>query len=496
MLAGCGSPAQGDESIESGEIGSSPALLGTVSGSGLTDQHLNFRAAESVLSTISPTSLRHVATYNAVDSPPNLVYTNTTRTIRRNTSLMGWANWRLTDGVITNEGRVRPPPGWAVLWGDPAIARNSGNSNLLYIANLGIPNLKFPTSEMIEGPVDPAGLPASFCGSFLGGACIARSTNDGQSFTVSASDCLQRTDSTCPGGHFYDGGSLASSGSGRMFAAFNDVTTSRHDVYQAQSMTGSFQRISDFGIAVSLHPRIRWGARFPTGTDSTGALYMLYVTTALQLGIARYDGGGNLTGPWTIASWSSNVFPTFNNVNLADRFIRLGPEYDFDIGFNESGVREIRIVYSVADGNGRIHMNGASCTVNFPNFTCAPKGALWSTSAMFSTTHQWNSHIAFGQTPNGANTWQVSFYNSVMGTNNVELWKMKLSNAGMGPVTRQETAQVACPDLRGYWGDYDNVVPSFGQFLRLFTDSSHSSCVQQQFTANPMFASVAGWVPN
>jgi hypothetical protein len=504
MLAGCGGPAPGDESVESNEIGSSPEALGSIPALGLSNQHLNFRAAESVISTHNPITNRHVVTYNAEDSLPYLEYTAADRFIMKNASLLAWADWR-TDGVVTHEGRVRPPAGWSVLWGDPAVERNRADRNFLYIANLAVPDNKWPSQQYIQGPITTS--QAGLCGSFIGGACIARSTNDGQTFTVSSGNCIKRTSAACPAGHFYDGASLAPTfnvsggtvtGTGRMFAAFNDVTRGRHDVYQQQIIGGSFLKVTDFNVPVILHPRLRYGRTKPNAGVDAGALYMLYQQQDGRLGLARYDGGGGLNGPWAIATWTAPVTAISQNpVVLAPGLeLRTGPEYDFDIGYNDANVQEIRIVYTVSDPDGRLHVNGASCVVNFPTVTCSPK-AVWSTQFLFPTRQQWNPRISFGNHPAGGAVWHYSFYHSVPGTGNVEVWKTRVTNSSMGPVQLQEPAQLACPDNRGYWGDYDNMVPTIGgQFLRPFTDSSHAGCVRQTFNATPMFASLTGWLGN
>jgi hypothetical protein len=41
------------------------------------------------------------------------------------------------------------------------------------------------------------------------------------------------------------------------------------------------------------------------------------------------------------------------------------------------------------------------------------------------------------------------------GGNQVEIWRGNLPNSNTFSTIREETAQVPCPDLRGYWGDYD-----------------------------------------
>jgi hypothetical protein len=47
--------------------------------------------------------------------------------------------------------------------------------------------------------------------------------------------------------------------------------------------------------------------------------------------------------------------------------------------------------------------------------------------------------------------------------------------------------QVPCPDLRGYWGDYDSMTAgSDGLFHRVFSDSTGGACTAQAYASTPL----------
>ena len=143
-------------------------------------------------------------------------------------------------------GRVSPPSNWAALVGDPAVTRNRADSNLVYMSDVAVPRSKFPfLAGRIEGELERSDLPSSFCGGYVGGGCIARSTDDGRTFSLSNADCVSRTSAGCPNGDVYVGSDLETSPEGRVYAAFTDRSRNRVDVYMATSPTGSFARVTD-----------------------------------------------------------------------------------------------------------------------------------------------------------------------------------------------------------------------------------------------------------
>src|SRR5664279_3525301 len=89
---------------------------------------------------------RIVVAYNDDTNDGTLVtYTSSTRHINSGASNMGWSysddggtNW-------TYGGKIKPPPGWAVLWGDPATTTSQTNFNVAFMSNLAMPNGKVPS---------------------------------------------------------------------------------------------------------------------------------------------------------------------------------------------------------------------------------------------------------------------------------------------------------------------------------------------------------------
>lgn len=425
------------------------------------------------------------------DDPGFITYNNNSRQVRPNTSMMGF--FQLSpdfdpDEAVGVSGRVRPPAGWSVLWGDPAITRNRANPSRIYMVNLAVPTSKFPASGTIEGPVNPSGLPAEFCSAYLGGACIARSSNLGASFTLAASDCVQRITPSCPNGTFYDGSDLETDTSGRVYAAFTDVSRNSTDVYLATSQTGSFARVTDppGGGSTVMHPRLKFG---PSG------LYMLQLTSSFNLTISRYPAGSSRSGTWTTPVQVASSI-TASDVVLSDRSLRLGPEYDLDIGPNEFGSQEIRVVYTVIV-NGNHHVRAAKCTTG-TTISCS-QPSVWRTD-----THggkQWLPAIVAGTTAAGAPFWEISYHSTqnFPGTNKVELWRGLLTNSNTFGTVRQETFQIPCPDNRGYWGDYDGMSSGTdisgvqGFTYRGMSQSFAGNCSRAQYTASPMWAGITLW---
>ena len=173
-----------------------------------------------------------VVTYNDdTNHDPTITYGPNSRKIQSGASQMGWSYSKDNGQTWTYGGKVAPPKGWAVLWGDPAITVDNGAYSYVFMSNLAIPDSKMPAGG-ISGSVIVSG-----ADSYIGGACIARSTDGGVTFK--SYQCVSNTaKNSVPNsekGHFYDGGSMASSSAGEIYAAFVDVTTSQIDVWRSPS---------------------------------------------------------------------------------------------------------------------------------------------------------------------------------------------------------------------------------------------------------------------
>jgi hypothetical protein len=459
FLAACSGEAQGlGAGAEEDNIGTVQAELGSAP--------QLFLSAETSLVTRTGGSYQMTLTANCEDIN-KITFTDTTRTVNRGASLMGWLS---TGTAGYTSGRVAPPTGWAVLWGDPSSTTDFFDGTT-FINQLGVPNAKFPASGSISGPMN----------GFIGGACIARSFDAGTSFGVNAArDCVQRKTTSFPNGTFFDGSSMTSDRYGRNYAAYNDVDLGTIDVFMTLTSTDPFVRISDPfpGKSMNNHPRLRatTDAGLLVAAQSGGTLYL-----------ARYDGGtssGTWTTPTTVAT---GVVGEGTSVTLSDRSIRVGPQYSFDVGKNEAGVDEIRFVYSVKGTDSRFHMKGAKCNVA-PPISCSAV-SVWDTTSFGGD--QWNPLVAYGVI-GGVHTWKASSYsrqNSPNG-NLVEVWGGRITSNGFSS-SRIVTSQTPCPDLRGYWGDYDDLdfdKATSNRFVRGFVDSTNGTCTRKQYVAYPMNA--------
>jgi hypothetical protein len=476
-------------------VAATSAALGTVLST--PDQHLwTLGASETAVSSWDGNRLLTM-TFNADDHYGLVQYANNSRQVYPGAGGAGFATYDANNKVVKYSDApmvMRPPSGWSVLWGDPSIVRNRADQTKLYQAQLGVPSSKFPSSGMIVGSMDSGGS----CGSFLGGACISRSTDGGQTFTTSANDCMRRITSSCPNGTFYDGSDMTSSPEGRVYAAFNDVTRSRIDIYMATSPTGGFARLPGFNVTSALHPRLRYG--------SDGGLYVLFEDANNELMLARYNGGSSNSGTWTThaVEGSSGITNGGADVVLSDRAIRMGPEYDFDVGLDDDGSAQIRIVFVLRNGNGKHFIKAVRCTMG-TSISCAQPSA-WNTAS--TAGDQWGPAIAFGfHALTGKVAWYISYYsrqNNANG-NTAELWGAEITDPpGTSSLTpfNLESAQIPCPDIRdlshpntvgGYWGDYDHMAGTISFMWRGFTDSSHATCQRQMFHSTTNYAALSMW---
>ena len=78
------------------------------------------------LSVVNGQRIETVTSDDETDEIPNFVtYTDSSRTVFRGYSLVGWS-YRIRTAQspnppFTHAPKLRPPSGWAVLWGDPSI---------------------------------------------------------------------------------------------------------------------------------------------------------------------------------------------------------------------------------------------------------------------------------------------------------------------------------------------------------------------------------------
>jgi hypothetical protein len=413
-----------------------------------------------------------VVTYNdGTDGSSTIKYTSQTRTVLPGASLMGWS-YSLDKGQSWKYGgRVLPPKDWAALWGDPAITTSGTHYSIVFMSNLAIPSSKMPQNG-INGPVND----------FLGGACIARSTDGGKHFQVHQMLSNQS--------HFYDGGSMAAAKKGEIFAAFVDVDTNQIDVWRAPDDSGQFAAMPNPfpNMQMYSHPRLRINpyddALYVAAQGSDWAVYM---------------------SRWTDQAWSPPVRVSNGAVELYPQMkfttgttLRTGPQFSFDIGAasTDDDRDAVRVMYTQRDEKtGRLFVTGSYGKPDLSAFWAAPQ---WGTTPGNLNTpgDQFNPNVRAWQGLIGLPpVWKATFMNrDPNAADEVDLEQGNLAYLPNGtriylPFHAIDDIPV-CPDLRGYWGDYDDLeIVGFteggaAQFLRTVSDSSMGCQQRWEYTSH------------
>ena len=175
----------------------------------------------------------------------------------------------------------------------------------------------------------------------VGGACFAKSTDSGLTFTVV--QCISNTAAPLPGGHFYDGESLAATPSGAIFAAFNDITTARINVWSAPNVNAPFVQIAEpFPSMMSLmHPRLRAGADGSLYAAAPFAATLANGTQGPVVFINRY-----VNGAWGTPQQASEIMlASVVSIDLIRQFSATNskfgwrPQFSFAVGSRPSAAR-------------------------------------------------------------------------------------------------------------------------------------------------------------
>ena len=461
-------------------------------------------AAYSQSETASTTALSSgktiaVVTFNDGTDPSNKVeYTATTRLIKSGASLMGWSYSTDNGASWTYGGRVLPPAGWAVLWGDPSITTSRKNYATVFMGALAIPNGKLPAGG-INGSVIVSG-----ANSYIGGGCIARSTDGGKAFAIK--QCVQNTaKNNTPNselGHFYDGGSLAAGEDGAIYAGFVDVTESAIDIWRASDHNASFVKIADPfpGIEIATHPRLR-------ASPFDASLYVAGQSSNGQIWINRY-----LSGQWGTprSAGFGIVYPCvpFDSPSACSDSggtlkVRTGPQFSYDVGAqtDERGRDAIRFLFTVRDAaSGRLHLASRSCDLDLTDCYTWQGTPDWGTPVSQNVAidyfnplvRAWRGFI--GLPP----TWMSSYnYRYGLPASGVYIARAVLAYLPSDPSQRlwfpidAYKNMPICPDRRGYWGDYDDLTllgfkNDSPQWLRTVSDSTASCRVRREFDSDPL----------
>jgi hypothetical protein len=426
---------------------------------------------------------RIVVGFNDDTSQTAIQYGPTSRKVTSGASMMGWS-YSEDNGVTWHYGgRLSPPPGWAALWGDPALTTSRSQYNLVFLSNLAIPESKLPAGGT-SGGLD---------GATLGGACIARSTDGGVRFTNF--QCVTNTTRQSRG-DFYDGGSMASSMSGEIYASYVDIDRAQIDIWRSPDGRQPFALLPPPfpNYYIGSHPRIR------VGTD--GTLYAMALAQASSGdSIGALVGNRYRNGTWGDPKVILGGVPIYPKVDFANSVLglpltlRTGPQFSFDFGARSAGFDDsIRWLVTQRNDQDWLFVRGGVCDEQLSDcFFLDP----WTFPSQGPGARQridvFNPNVAafpgliFAIAPR----WEASFltrYGNSSTTINV-------TRATLGylesedqpakpfsiPVDIARNALV-CPDHRptshgDYWGDYDGFLSvqvdgDRVRFLRLMTDSS------------------------
>lgn len=419
-------------------------------------------------------------TYNDdTKTEKTIIYGSNSRLVLPGASLMGWSN--SLDGGTTWSygGKVAPPNGWPVLWGDPSLATDFLDQRYVFMANLAVPAAKMPAGG-INGPLNPISGAA-----YLGGACIARSQDGGLTFGVA--QCVSSNND------FYDGSSLVAAGSPydrSVFAAFRDVDKNRIDVYMSPTPTGQFQQLANPfpGIPIGSHPRLRYDA-------TTGSLYVAALGAIdNKIYVNRYVSDGWRTP--VVASIQTAGKP---DIQLSDRVLRTGYQFSFDIGNpSAKGGDDLRFAYTAFDQqSNRYYIRGSYCSSDLSG-GCRDAPEWGTTPGNLSLTgDQFHPYVrAFTGFVNLAPVWKLAYTTREddPSGNTVSVREGNLDVLGDGTRVfvphRLPGGLLVCPDSRGYWGDYNelqfagidqNLNPLF---MLTFTDSSQGCVTRWDYTSH------------
>lgn len=437
---------------------------------------------------------RIVVSYN--DESGNagkIVYGATTRLVNTGASMLGWSYSNDGGAHWTYGGKVSPPTGWSVLWGDPAMTTSRTHYGVVFISNLAVPASKMPAGGISGALYGVNGQ------SPIGGACLARSTDGGVTF--SNYQCIRNTSPTAfsdsSEGHFYDGGSMAALSSGAVFAAYVDVYTAQIDVWRSPSDGGAFALLPPPfpGLIVQSHPRIRTAP-----LDSA-----LYVAAVVKVdgGFSRVYMNRYIDGRWgqpVAVSDSAVNYPTIDfgqSLLGAPLTVRTGPQFSFDVGAeSENGVDGIRMLYTRFDaGTQRYFIDAVACNKDLSGCHAVPGWRAGPGAPGEVSIDRYNPNVAawigfIGLPP----IWTGSYvYRYGKPASTVEVSRQTLGYVNGAPFTIPIDIYrnvPVCPDTRGYWGDYDDhlhVGFNNGEalFARFLTDSSKGCTVRGGFYATP-----------
>jgi hypothetical protein len=275
---------------------------------------------------------------------------------------------------------------------------------------------------------------------------------------------------------FYDGGSMASTTNGDIYAAFVAPDSDRIDVWHAPGEAAQFVKLANPFPGCSLigHPRLRVGYPALSLGGPNPSLFVAAQIQSCNTGVLG-DGPGAFgqviinrfhNGQWGTPRVASNPAVVYPEVTLSDRKLRTGPQFAFDVGTASSnGNDHIRMLVTRRDPkSSRLYVEGSFCRFDLST-SCKPAPEWGSTPGYYSYQgDQFNPNVrSFPGLFTIPPAWAGTFISrdKAPSSNTVIIRRGALAVLPDGSRImvgfKLADQGLVCPDNRGYWGDYDDL---------------------------------------
>lgn len=272
-----------------------------------------------------------VAVYNDFSLDNDFIYTPSAndpqnRQVRRGVSIMGWSYSLDVGKTWTYQGKIHPPTGWSAIWGDPSIAVDPNNRNIVYYAQMGATTTSW---DAVTGGANITDLSPGR--DMVDGFCIARSTNGGIDFSEVVCKKVGNGPATV------DRTAVTVDGLGRVYVALNRVA-------------GGVQT----GTAVFRSEMANWKQFAPLPDPSISSLSEPHLTTDTDgdVWFGSRDNRGEIGGDVSIMRFRQNAVSWDHFIHAAStcflslgdrdppyagqsRKLRNGHTYSFAVGLEE-----------------------------------------------------------------------------------------------------------------------------------------------------------------
>jgi hypothetical protein len=429
-----------------------------------------FNQSETALAISPDPNAGMIVTYNDKTSTDTTVIypvDSGTAEYHRGASLMGWS-WSNDLGQTWTHNKLPTPADWPLLWGDPAATASLRHPGIMYIANLASPLLKFNSAagvgDYVTEPEDA-----------LAGACVFKSTNHGQAFSLLFCDCENYD--------FWDGEHMAPDldADGGAFLASNNRKLATISIFHILSDDGpAHELLHPFpGQQFLNHPRVR-------SDPETNALYVIAQAVTGKLMITKWSGGawGPVVDTGAVPAAQESL------VQLSDRTIKLGPEYAFDIGSNQLASDAIRILYTRRDTI--LNRNVIDSVICSRDLAC--QTGPWNTVSFASDQFQPVLRAPPGSV--GGN-WLGGYYSRAGDPAGNQV---SVIGAELGPnvllQNEMHGLMTPCSTLDGYWGDYNDMQYAYDaqtnyfQWIQAYSVSNSPCTTRTSFVGMPTHVGV------